>query len=75
MRPVALLILGGLVACAPDPRATSFFAAHPKEAERVVAACARGDHRGAECEHALAGLAAIQQDARIEAFRKGFAED
>ncbi|WP_363081676.1 EexN family lipoprotein [Phenylobacterium sp. RIFCSPHIGHO2_01_FULL_69_31] len=61
-----------LAGCHPQPRSVSYFEAHTKEAERVVEACRSGGHRGAECDHAQAGLAASQASARQELFKKSF---
>lgn len=69
-RLVALALVAS--ACQAEPRAVSYFQAHPDEARRVVDACRRGAHRGDECDHAKAGLAAIQADKRMEFFKKSF---
>lgn len=72
-RPLIIgLTLAGLAACAPQPRSPSYFAAHRDEAERVVADCQTGAHRGQECVNALAAVAAAKRDARMDAYRKGF---
>lgn len=61
-----------LAACSPEPRAASYFQAHPDEAAEVVEACQVGSDRGPECEHAKAALAAIRRDARMRAYKKAF---
>lgn len=64
--------LAGLAACSPEPRSAGYFEAHREEAEKVLAACETGAHRGDECVSAKAGPAAAARDARMEGFRKGF---
>ena len=66
------LLLGAAVACSPQPRSASYFAAHADEAADVTKACAAGAHRGAECDTAQAGLAAAQRDVRMSDYRKAF---
>lgn len=66
---IATLALAG---CQAEPRSASYFEAHPDDAKRVVEACRQGTHRGAECEHARAGLAAVQAEKRLELFKKSF---
>lgn len=61
-----------IAACSPEPRSAAYFEAHAEEAERVVAACRTGAHRGAECVNAQAGLAAIARKARMDAYREAF---
>jgi hypothetical protein len=76
IRRIALaLALLGLAACSREPRAVSYFQAHPEETAKVVVACARGDHRGQECANAQAAAAAIRRDARMNAYRRGFSKD
>jgi hypothetical protein len=71
-RLVLALALAGLAACSPQPRSPSYFQTHLGEAEKVVADCRSGGHRGQECVNAQAGVAAAKRDARMDAFRKGF---
>ncbi len=66
---VAALFLTG---CQAEPRSASFFEANPDEAQRVVAACKSGAHRGRECENAQAGVAAVQANKRMDLFKKSF---
>jgi len=66
---VSLLAAGG---CSQAPRSASYFEAHPDEAAQVVADCARGAHRGRECETALAAKNARDAKARKDLFRRGF---
>lgn len=68
----ALAAVAVLAACSPQPRSADYFTAHPDEAEKVVADCATGAHRGDECVNAKAGSAAAKRDARIDAYKKGF---
>lgn len=72
MTRAVLVLLVGLAACQPQPRAAAYFEAHPVEAAQVLAACARGAHRGRECETAREGDAAAKAKARLDVFRKGF---
>lgn len=71
MRRVVIVFLI-VAACQAEPRSASYFQTHPDEARRVVARCREGKHRGLECEHAQAGLAAVQADERMELFKKSF---
>ncbi|MFN3585797.1 EexN family lipoprotein [Phenylobacterium sp.] len=66
---IAALLLTG---CQAEPRAASYFEAHPEQAQRIVAACRTGDHRGQECANAEAGLAAARANKRLELFKKSF---
>jgi len=74
MTPRLLLTaaLAGLAACSPQPRSASYFEAHLKEAETVVADCKAGAHRGQECVNAQTAVASARRDARMDAYRKGF---
>lgn len=74
-RLTAGLVLLALAACSREPRAASYFQAHPEETAKVVVACARGDHRGQECVNAQAAAASIRREARMEAYRQGFSKD
>lgn len=67
-----LLLAVGLAGCQAEPRAASYFEAHPEEARKVVEACRSGARRGAECETAQAGLATVQANRRLELFKKSF---
>jgi hypothetical protein len=66
----ALLLAAG---CSPGPRSASYFAAHPAEADRVLAACRRGAVRGPECANAVSGPVARENAARLETYRRSFA--
>ena len=70
--PITLLALVGMAACAPHPRAASYFEGHPDEAARVLSACQAATVRGEECASAQAGVAAAARDARMAAERKAF---
>lgn len=72
--PVAMVVVvvAALAGCSPAPRAASYFKAHPQEAGQVVADCAAGTHRGAECDNAKAAQAQIQSDARLNLYKKSF---
>jgi hypothetical protein len=61
-----------VAACDPQPRAVSYFEAHPDVADKVIAECASGARRGAECNNALDGKARNAIDARMAFYRKGF---
>ena len=65
----AVLCLAG---CQAEPRSASYFEDHPEEAQRVVAACKEGAHRGSECDNARAGLGAIDATKRLKLFKKSF---
>lgn len=67
-----LLAYVGVASCSPQPRSTSFFAAHLDAARAVAADCRSGGHRGRECENAEAGLASAARDARMREFQKAF---
>jgi hypothetical protein len=70
-----LCVLGAVAllgACSPQARSADYFTAHPDEAEKVIADCTTGAHRGNECVNAKSGLAAAKRDARIDAYKKGF---
>lgn len=69
---IAVGTLALLAACSPQPRSADYFTAHPDEAEKVVADCTTGAHRGDECVNAKSGLASAKRDARIDAYKKGF---
>jgi hypothetical protein len=71
----AFLVIAGaaaLAACSPEPRATSYFKAHPEEAGKVLVDCASGAHRGAECENAREAAAQLRSDARMAEYKKSF---
>jgi hypothetical protein len=69
-RMVALALVVG--ACQPQPRSVSFFEAHPEERSQILADCAHGNRRGAECDNARVADGAIRAKAREALFRKGF---
>jgi hypothetical protein len=71
-RLLAALALAALAACSPEPRSAAYFKAHREEAEKVLADCRTGAHRGEECVNAAAGQAAAAREERKEAYRKGF---
>jgi hypothetical protein len=71
-RVVILTALVVLAGCSPSPRAASYFKAHPGEAGQVVADCATGTHRGAECENARTAEAQIESDRRLNLYKKSF---
>ena len=52
----ALAALAALAACSPQPRAVSYFKAHPEEVGKVIIDCAAGALRGAECVNAPAEM-------------------
>lgn len=68
LAPLAVALAG----CQAEPRSASYFEAHPEEALNVVEGCRTGSHRGAECEAAQTGLAAVQANRRLELFKKSF---
>lgn len=73
MRRAAILALpAALAACNPQPRAASYFRAHPEEAGEVIADCTAGAHRGAECANARAAADQIRGDARLSLYKKSF---
>lgn len=72
MRWVVAFSLVVLVGCQKEPRSVSYFEAHPDEAQRVVAACRSGSHRGSECDNAQGGLAKLEAERRLQLFRKSF---
>jgi hypothetical protein len=61
-----------LAACSPGPRSTSYFDAHPAEIDTILAACAAGAHRGAECNNAGLAKAHRDADARMALYKKSF---
>lgn len=62
-----------LAACSPEqPRAVSYFKAHPDEAGKVAADCQAGTHRGAECDNAREAEAQLRSDARMALYKKSF---
>lgn len=73
MRP--LIFVAVLASCSPPPRSTEYFIANPVEAERVVAACRKDLHRGAECDNAPAGVAAARSAARMKIYRQTYEDD
>ena len=66
------LALLPLAACNPPPRAVSYFKANPDEAGKVVADCAAGTHRGAECANAKAAQDQIASDKRLALYKQAF---
>ncbi len=61
-----------LAACNPPARAVSYFKANPDEAGKVLANCAAGTHRGAECDNAKAAQDQIASDKRLNLYRQAF---
>jgi hypothetical protein len=73
VRRAAILALpAALAACSPQPRAASYFQAHPEEAGKVLVDCTAGAHRGAECANAQAAADQIRADARLTLYKKSF---
>jgi hypothetical protein len=70
--PRILVVLAGLAACTPQPRSQSYFEGHRAEAARVLADCARGDRRGADCVNAQAAEVSARREARMKRYRQGF---
>lgn len=70
MKRAAVMVAMLAVACSPQPRAASYFEAHPDIAQQAMTQCASGAARGAECETAAAGLAKHQADERLNLLRK-----
>lgn len=66
---LSLILLAG---CQKEPRSVSYFETHPDEAQRVVASCRSGAHRGSECDNAQGGLARVEAERRLQLFKKGF---
>lgn len=67
----SMLAAAGLTACQPsEPRSASYFVEHRDEAARVVADCASGAHRGAECVNAQAAKVETDREARTESYRR-----
>jgi hypothetical protein len=64
--------LATLAACSPQPRAISYFKAHPEEAGKVIVDCAAGAHRGAECVNAQAAADQVRSDARLTLYKTSF---
>lgn len=70
---LAIAAAAALAACSPEPpRAVSYFKAHPDEAGKVVADCATGAHRGAECDNAREAETQLRSDARMSEYKKSF---
>lgn len=73
MRRAAILaLLAPMAACSPQPRAVSYFKAHPEEAGKVLVDCVAGTHRGPECDNAKAAEAQIRSDVRLSLYKKSF---
>ena len=74
MRWALLVVPAALTlhACEPPPRSASWFEAHPQDGAQVLAACAAGSMRGAECENAQSGWSANERDARMKLYRRVF---
>jgi hypothetical protein len=75
MKPTDVVLLGAfalVAACSREARSSSYFAAHPAEADRVLSECRAGQTRGPECANALSGPMARDNAARLEMYRKGF---
>lgn len=69
---VLLLIVLATAACTPPARDGTFFEAHPEVTAEVVAGCAAGTHRGAECVNARAAASSLRRQKRMEAYKKNF---
>jgi hypothetical protein len=65
-------VLVPLAACNPPARAVSYFKANTDEAGKVLADCAAGTHRGAECDNAKAAEDQIASDKRLAIYRQAF---
>ncbi|MFC5342881.1 EexN family lipoprotein (plasmid) [Brevundimonas staleyi] len=66
-----LVAAAGLGACQPaEPRSAGYFIEHREEAARVLADCATGAHRGAECVAAQAARVETDREARIQSYRR-----
>lgn len=74
MNRVIVVMLMSVAACSSEPRSPSYFVAHPDEADRVLAACQAGEHRGAECANAEASVIDRERKIRMEMARRGFQE-
>lgn len=72
IRVAALVALFTLAGCQPAPRAASYFRAHPDETRVVLADCASGARRSAECDNAQAADAQLKSDARLSLYKKSF---
>jgi len=66
------LIVLCIAACTAEPRSAEFFEDHPEEAVQVTAMCATGAKGGDECINAQAGVAAMEREARMDAYRRQF---
>jgi hypothetical protein len=72
-RAAILLALVALASCSPaGPRAASYFKAHSDEISKVLADCAAGANRSAECDNARTAKAQIDSDKRLSLYKKGF---
>jgi hypothetical protein len=71
-RAAILMLLLALAGCNPPPRAASYFKAHPEDAAKVLADCAAGARRGAECDNAKSAEAQIESDKRLSLYKKSF---
>lgn len=69
---VLIASAAALAACSPQPRAASYFKAHPDEIPKVLADCTAGTHRGPECENAQAAKAQVDAEARMALYKKSF---
>lgn len=68
-----LMALGlTLAACSAEPRSASYFETHRDVAQRVLADCLAGGHRGEECVNAEAATRAAAADARMARYRQAF---
>jgi hypothetical protein len=66
----AFALTGLLAGCGkPEPRATTYFAAHLDEARKVVADCKSGSARGEECANADGAVQAADARERFKRFR------
>lgn len=60
---LAVLLPVSLAACGDQSRSASYFENNPEEARTVLERCARGTHRGRECENAQHAAAQARYDA------------
>ena len=72
MRAGVVWLVMALTACSAEPRAVTYFEAHPEEAARVMSACETGSHRGVECQNAEAAMVAARREARMKRYKKAF---
>ncbi len=67
---LVVFVAASMAGCEREPRSADYFVAHREEAAKVVADCAAGAHRGAECVNAQAAKAETDRESRIESYRR-----